>query len=42
MSRFLEMGKQKEKVEEKEVCVCVCSLIDFLLAFFHVKQFIVL
>lgn len=24
------------------MCVCVCSLIDFLLAFFHVKQFIVL
>ncbi len=24
------------------MCVCVCSLIDFLLAFFHGKQFIVL
>jgi hypothetical protein len=28
MSRFLEMGEKKEKEEEKEVCVCVHSLID--------------
>jgi hypothetical protein len=42
MSRFWEMGKKKEKEEEKEKCVCVHSLIDFLLVFFHMKQFIVL